>query len=214
MAPFDYKKEDRALYQPPQTPMIVRVPPMQYLAVQGQGDPNQPGGEYAAAVQVLYALAYAVRMAPRAGQAIPGYFEFVVPPLEGFWWMDGVDEVDYSRKARFNWVSVLRAPQFVTPQVLAWAQSQVKRKKGLDATAARLLALDEGLCVQCMHLGSYNSEPATVAGMEAFIRAQGYRTDITAERRHHEIYLSDPRKAAPGRQKTVLRHPIAPLPGV
>lgn len=209
MTPFDYKKEYKNLYLPGKEPSIVEVPAIKFAAVSGKGDPNEENGEYGRAVAVLYGISYAVKMSYKGSRNIDGFFEYVVPPLEGFWWMgDGSFGVDYENKAGFHWISVIRMPEFVTEEVFDWAKEEVRRKKGLDIERARLLTLQEGLCVQCLHLGSYDSEPETVAKMERFLEERGYCDDITEERRHHEIYLSDPRKTAPEKRKTVLRHPI------
>lgn len=205
---FDFKKEYKALYQPKNTPSIVDVPEMNYIAVRGKGDPNEPGGAYQQALNVLYAVAYTLKMSYKGDHRIDGFYEYVVPPLEGFWQQAGVEGVDYSKKAAFEWISVLRLPEFVTRADFDWAVAEASRKKKLDCSAAEMLTLREGLCVQMMHLGAYDDEPASVAQMDAFLAAQGYVNDFSAQRRHHEIYLSDPRKTEPGKRKTVLRHPI------
>ena len=205
---FDFKKEYREFYLPPAKPGIVRVPPAAYLAVRGEGDPNKEGGAYQAAIGVLYALAYTIKMSKKGAREIAGYYDFVVPPLEGFWWQDGVDGVDYARKDDFRWISVIRVPEFVNADDFAWAQAEVARKKGIDASGAELLHVDEGLCVQCLHVGPYDDEPATVALMHEFAARAGYVPDFTGGRLHHEIYLSDARKTAPEKLKTVIRHPV------
>lgn len=206
--PFDFKKEYRDLYQPKTKPSIVTVPPMRFLAVQGKGDPNEPGGAYQKALELLYGMAYALKMSYKTDHAIPGFFQYVVPPLEGFWWQDGVAGVDYADKAGFCWVSVIRVPDFIGRADYEWAVSAATAKKKLDFSPVELLEIDEGLCVQSMHVGPYDSEPATVAAMHEFAAAQGYEEDFSDLRRHHEIYLSDPRKADPAKMKTVIRHPI------
>ncbi|MBQ3157766.1 MAG: GyrI-like domain-containing protein [Clostridia bacterium] len=205
---FDFKKEYKALYQPKNTPSIVDVPEMNYIAVRGKGDPNDPGGAYQQALNVLYAVAYTLKMSYKGNHRIDGFYEYVVPPLEGFWQQAGVEGVDYGNKAAFEWISVLRLPEFVTRADFDWAVAEASRKKKLDCSAAEMLTLREGLCVQMMHLGAYDDEPASVAQMDAFLAAQGYVNDFSTQRRHHEIYLSDPRKTEPGKRKTVLRHPI------
>ncbi|MCI5802105.1 MAG: GyrI-like domain-containing protein [Oscillospiraceae bacterium] len=205
---FDFQKEYRELYQPQNRPEIVTVPPANYIAVRGRGDPNEKGGEYQRAVGILYAVAYTLRMSPRSGRRIDGFFEYVVPPLEGFWYQEGVSGVDYGRKADFCWVSVIRLPDFVTQQDFDWAVETAAKKKKLDCSKAELLFLDEGLCVQMMHLGVFDEEPATVEKMDAFLWENGYENDMDGGRMHHEIYLSDPRKTAPEKQRTVIRHPI------
>lgn len=205
---FDFKKEYKALYQPKNTPSIVDVPETNYIAVRGKGDPNEPGGAYQQALNVLYAVAYTLKMSYKGDHQIEGFYEYVVPPLEGFWQQEGVEGVDYGNKAAFEWISVLRLPDFITRADFDWAVAEASRKKKLDCSAAEMLTLREGLCVQMMHLGAYDDEPASVAQMDAFLADQGYVSDFSSGRRHHEIYLSDPRKTEPGKRKTVLRHPI------
>ena len=206
--PFDYKKEYKELYAPGKNPVIVDVPSANYIAVRGKGDPNTEGGEYQRAVSVLYAVAYTLKMSHRTDHRIEGFFEYVVPPLEGFWWQENTDGVDYSRKEDFCWLSVIRLPDFVTRADFDWAVKTASVRKKLDCSAAEFLTVDEGLCVQIMHLGSYDSEPQTVEKMDAFLAANGYVNDISDTRRHHEIYLSDPRKSPPEKWKTVIRPPI------
>lgn len=211
MTPFDYKKEYKALYLPKEMPSIVEVPSMQYAAVRGHGDPNEPDGEYGRAVAVLYGISYTIKMSYKGNRKVDGFFEYVVPPLEGFWWMEGgAPGVDYRNKSGFNWISIIRVPEFVTEEVFAWAKEEAQRKKGIDTSLAELITVSEGLCVQCLHIGSYNEEPATVAKMDRYLLEQGYENDISDLRRHHEIYLSDPRKVSPERMKTVIRHPVRP----
>lgn len=211
MIPFDYKKEYKALYLPKEMPSIVEVPSMQYAAVRGHGDPNEPDGEYGRAVAVLYGISYTIKMSYKGNRKVDGFFEYVVPPLEGFWWMEGgAPGVDYRNKSGFNWISIIRVPEFVTEEVFAWAKEEAQRKKGIDTSLAELITVSEGLCVQCLHIGSYNEEPATVAKMDHYRMEQGYENDISDLRRHHEIYLSDPRKVSPERMKTVIRHPVRP----
>ena len=207
--PFDFKKEFKALYQPKTMPEIVTVPTMTYAAVRGEGDPNEEGGAYKSALGVLYGILYTIKMSKRGEHAIEGYFDFVVPPLEGFW--ENEENNVYGHKESFRWVSVLRLPDFVTEEVFEWARSEAARKKKLDCSAAEILTVNEGLCVQCMHVGSYDNEPQTVAKMDAFLTENGYANDLTAERLHHEIYLSDPNKCAEDKRKTVIRHPIIKL---
>lgn len=206
--PFDYKKEYRAFYQPPKVPEIIDVPEMQFVCVSGTGDPNEEGGAYQQALGVLYAVSYTLKMSPRAGHLMDGFFDYVVPPLEGFWQQDGVSGVDYGRKADFRWLSVIRVPDFVTAEDFRWAVETASEKKKLDCSRAELRTIREGLCVQMMHIGAYDDEPASVAQMDAFLREKGYENDFTAERLHHEIYLSDPRKTAAEKRKTVIRHPV------
>ena len=205
---FDFKKEYKAFYLPKNKPEIVTVPTMNYIAVRGKGDPNEEGGAYQAAIGVLYAIAYTIKMSKKGDRRIEGYYDFVVPPLEGFWWQDGVDGVDYADKPTFNWISVIRLPDFVTKADFDWAVAEATRKKKLDCAMAEFLRVDEGECVQIMHLGAFDNEPATVAIMDAYLEANGYENDFSATRLHHEIYLSDARKVAPEKWKTVIRHPI------
>ncbi len=205
---FDFKKEYKEFYLPPNTPSIVTVPPMNFVAVRGQGDPNREDGEYQAAMQLLYGVAFTIKMSKMGDHRIEGYFDYVVPPLEGFWWQEGVRGIDYARKDSFQWISVIRLPDFVTRADFDWAIEEAGRKKKTDFSKAYFMTYDEGLCVQCMHLGPYDDEPATVSQMHAFMEAQGYELDITDSRMHHEIYLSDARKTAPEKLKTVIRHPI------
>ena len=205
---FDFKKEYRDLYQPKSKPSIVEVPRMRFLAVEGEGDPNEEGGAYKHAIELLYGIAYTLKMSYKTDHAIPGFFEYVVPPLEGFWWQPGVAGVDYANKSSFHWMSAIRVPEFVTDAEFAWALEAATAKKRLDFSPVQLVEIEEGLCVQCMHLGPYDDEPATVAAMHEFAESQGCIPDFSDTRRHHEIYLSDPRKAAPEKMKTVVRHPV------
>jgi len=207
---FDYKKEYKEFYLPRSKPEIVEVPPMNYIAIRGQGDPNEENGAYQQAIGILYAIAYTIKMSYKGDHQIEGFFEYVVPPLEGFWWQEGVDGIDYADKASFHWIAVIRLPDFVTKADFDWAIEEAARKKKLDCSAAEMLTVYEGLCVQMMHLGSFDDEPASVALMDAYISEHGYVNDLTTDRLHHEIYLSDARKVAPDKWKTVLRHPIRP----
>ena len=206
--PFDYKKEYKEFYQPKNKPSIIEIPAMNFLAVRGKGDPNQENGEYQTAIGLLYGLAYTIKMSKKSDHHIDGYFDYVVPPLEGFWWQEGREGIDYEKKTDFHWISLIRLPDFVTKADFDWAIEEATRKKKQDFSKVEFLTYEEGLCVQCMHLGSYDEEPTTIAAMEAYAQAQGYVIDINNSRFHHEIYLSDPRKTAPEKRKTVLRHPI------
>ena len=208
---FDFKKEYKEFYLPAATPQLVDLPNMNFIAVRGSGDPNEEGGAYQQALGVLYALAYTIKMSYKGEHKIQGFFEYVVPPLEGFWWQDGVAGVDYADKSGFHWISVIRLPDFATEADFQWAKVEAKRKKKLDCSAAEFLTLREGLCVQIMHLGSYDSEPASVALMDEYLKKNGYQNDLSDRRLHHEIYLSDPRKSSPEKWKTVIRHPIKKL---
>ena len=209
---FDFKKEFKEYYLPPAKPQIVDVPKMQFVAVRGHGNPNEEDGEYKAALAVQYAISYAIKMSKKGDRRIGGYFDFVVPPLEGFWWQEKNGEVvagfDYADKSSFNWISAIRLPDFVTKKDFDWAKETVAKKKGIDCSRAELLSVKEGLCVQVMHTGSYDAEPATVKSMDDFAAANGYALNFSAKRLHHEIYLSDPRKTAPEKLKTVIRHPV------
>ena len=207
---FDFKKEYKEFYLPKSKPEIVDVPPMNFIAVRGKGNPNEEDGEYKQAVGLLYAIAYTIKMSYKGNRKIDGYFEYVVPPLEGFWWQDGIDGIDYSNKSTFNWISVIRLPDFVSIRDFEWAKTEVERKKKLDCKKAEYLTVHEGLCVQIMHIGPFNNEPETVAVMDSYIKENGYENDFSDERLHHEIYISDPRKANPEKLKTVIRHPVRP----
>ena len=207
--PFDFKKEYKEFYMPKQIPAVITVPPMNYIAVSGTGNPNDENGGYKEAVGLLYAVAYTLKMSKKSGYEMNGFFDYVVPPLEGLWWQQDSDErIDYSRKDDFSWISMIRIPDFVSTDDVEWAKQTASKKKGLDCTKVEFMDLDEGLCVQIMHVGSYDSEPETVRLMDDYLKAEGYEKDINDVRRHHEIYLSDPRKADPSRMKTVIRHPI------
>lgn len=208
---FDFKKEYKEFYMPKQKPEIVTVPSANYIAVRGQGDPNEEGGAYKAAIAVLYAVAYTIKMSKMGDHRMEGYYDFVVPPLEGFWWQRGREGVDYSDKSAFRWISVIRLPEFVTKEEFDWAVSEATRKKKLDCSSAEFLTLEEGLCVQIMHHGPFDEELATVAVMDAFLQENGCRNDFSEHRLHHEIYLSDARKVAPEKWKTVIRHPICKI---
>lgn len=205
---FDFKKEHKEIYAPKKRPGIIEVPPVTYVAVRGSGDPNEEGGAYQQAIAVLYAISYTIKMSEKGTRQIEGYTDFVVPPLEGFWWQDAVEGVDYAHKEAFNWIAVIRLPDFVTREVFGWAVEEATAKKKIDCSIAEYLRVREGLCVQCLHVGSYDDEPATVEAMDAFAREQGYEIDLSEERRHHEVYLSDARKVTPDKLKTIVRHPI------
>ena len=205
---FDFKKEYKEFYMPGKKPEIVNIPETKYIAVRGKGDPNEEGGAYQQAISVLYAVAYTLKMSYKTEYKIQGFFEYVVPPLEGFWWQDGIEGIDYTDKASFNWISVIRLPEFITRKDFEWAVQTATKKKKLDCSSAEFMTIDEGLCVQIMHLGPFDDEPASVALMNAYLEANGYSNDLTETRLHHEIYLSDARKVAPEKWKTVIRHPI------
>ena len=208
---FDFKKEYKEFYMPKNTPSIVTVPKMNYVAIRGSGNPNDEDGEYKKAIGLLYQIAFTIKMSKKGIHQMDGFFDYVVPPLEGFWWQDGVDDIDYSHKESFNWISVIRLPDFVTKAEFDWAVSEATAKKKEDFSKAEFFTYDEGLCVHCMHTGSYDDEPATVEVMHRFAEEQGYVLDFTAQRLHHEIYLSDARKVPPEKLKTVIRHPVKPI---
>ena len=205
---FDFKKEYKEFYMSKSVPEIVTVPKANYIAVRGMGDPNQEGGAYQSAVSILYAVAYTLKMSYKTDYRIEGFFEYVVPPLEGFWWQEGVDGIDYGDKSTFHWISVIRLPEFVTKKDFDWAVEEAARKKKLNCSLSEFLTIEEGLCVQIMHIGPFDHEPSTVALMDQYIAENGYANDMNENRLHHEIYLSDARKAAPEKWKTIIRHPI------
>ena len=208
MTAFDYKKEYKEFYLPPRKPQIVEVPEMNFLAVRGMGDPNEEEGDYKAAIGLLYSIAYTIIMSKMGKHRIEGYFDYVVPPLEGFWWQDGVQGVDYTRKDQFQWISLIRLPEFVTREEFDWAIQEASVKKQMDFSKVEFFTYHEGLCVQCMHIGPYDNEPVTVREMERYAKEQGYELDFSDQRYHHEIYLSDVRKCKPENLKTVIRQPI------
>ena len=205
---FDYKKEYKEFYMPANKPSIIIVPKMNYIAVRGKGNPNDENGEYKNSIGLLYAIAFTIKMSYKGSHKIDGYFEYVVPPLEGFWWQEGSDTIDYANKSGFNFISLIRLPDFVTKADFDWAVREATNKKKADFSKVEFLTYDEGVCVQCMHVGFYDDEPKTVALMHEYMKANGYELDINESRYHHEIYLSDPRKCAVEKLKTVIRHPI------
>lgn len=205
---FDYKKEYKEFYLPKNKPEIITVPRMNFIAVRGQGDPNVEGGEYKQAINLLYGIAFTVKMSKLGDHQIAGYFDYVVPPLEGFWWQEGIRGVDYSHKESFQWISLIRLPDFVTKEEFDWAVAEATVKKKADFSKVEFFSYDEGLCVQCMHLGPYDDEPETIRAMEAYAAAEGYEPDFSAGRYHHEIYLSDARRCKPEKLKTVIRTPL------
>ncbi len=215
---FDFKKEYKEFYMPKAKPDIVKVPKMNYIAVRGSGDPNEEDGDYKKAIGLLYGIAFTIKMSKKGDHKIEGYFDYVVPPLEGFWWQGVASDesdvnatiagIDYNHKEDFHWISVIRLPDFVTEEDFHWAVDEATKKKKMDFSKVEFLTIEEGLCVQCMHIGSYDDEPATVNMMHEYMEQQGYELDITERRLHHEIYLSDARKVSPEKLKTVIRHPI------
>ena len=208
--PFDYKKEYKEFYLPKGKPAIIKIPKMQYIAVRGQGDPNAEGGDYKAAIGLLYAVAFTIKMSRKGGHEISGFFDFVVPPLEGFWWQDGAETFDEKNKDGLRFISVIRLPDFVTRADFDWAIGEASRKKGTDFSRVEFMELDEGLCVQSMHTGPYDNEPATIKKMHDFAVVEGYEPDFSGGRLHHEIYLSDPRRCAAEKLRTVIRQPVKP----
>ena len=206
--PFDFKKEYKEFYLPPAKPVIVTVPKANYIAVRGKGDPNDESGAYQQAIGVLYAVAYTLKMSYKTDHRIEGFYDYVVPPLEGFWWQEGIDGIEYSDKSTFCWISVIRLPDFITQADFDWAVETASKKKKIDCSSTEFLTIDEGLCVQIMHIGPYDNEPASVVLMDRFLEENGYENDLSVTRLHHEIYLSDARKVAPENWKTVIRHPI------
>lgn len=205
---FDYKKEYKEFYMPKKKPGIVEIPKMSYIAVRGQGNPNDEDGEYKKSIGLLYAIAFTIKMSYKGTHKIDGYFEYVVPPLEGFWWQENAQGIDYNRKEDMHFISVIRLPDFVTKDDFNWAVDEATKKKKQDFSRVEFLSYKEGICVQCMHIGSYDSEPETVDLMHKYMEENGYELDITDERLHHEIYLSDPRRCDVNKLKTAIRHPI------
>lgn len=205
---FDYKKEYKEFYMPKNKPSIITIPKMNYIAVRGKGNPNKENGEYKASIGLLYNIAFTIKMSYKTSYKINGYFEYVVPPLEGFWWQDNVIGIDYSKKETFNFISIIRLPDFVTKKDFDWAISEATKKKKQDFSKVEFLTYDEGICVECMHIGTYNNEPKTIDLMHKYMEENNYELDITNTRFHHEIYLSDPRKCDVSKLKTVIRHPI------
>ena len=205
---FDFKKEYKEFYMPKSKPAIVTVPKANYIAVRGKGNPNEEDGAYQKAISVLYAIAYTLKMSYKTDYKINGFFEYVVPPLEGFWWQEDINGIDYGNKDSFNWISVLRLPDFISRENFDWAVNTAAKKKKLDCSSAEFLTIDEGLCVQIMHIGPFDDEPESVAKMDAYLSENGYENDLSDTRLHHEIYMSDARKVAPEKWKTAIRHPI------
>ena len=206
---FDYKKEYKEFYMPKNKPSIVKVPKMNYIAVRGKGNPNDENGEYKESIGLLYAIAFTLKMSYKGTYKIPGYFEYVVPPLEGFWWQEGnYGTIDYNQKDKLQFISIIRLPDFITKKDFDWAIKEATEKKKQDFSKVEFLSYDEGICVQCMHIGSYDNEPITIDLMHKYMLENGYELDITDDRFHHEIYLSDPRRCDVNKLKTVIRHPI------
>lgn len=205
---FDYKREYKEFYLPKNKPGLITIPPMNFIAVRGSGNPNEEGGAYKQSINLLYGIAYTIKMSKLGDHRIEGYFDYVVPPLEGLWWQEGINGIDYARKEDFQWISMIRLPEFVTELDFKWAVAEASKKKKSDFSAAEFLSYEEGLCVQCMHIGLYDEEPSTIEAMDRFASDQGFLPDMDGPRRHHEIYLSDVRKCRPENLKTVIRHPV------
>lgn len=205
---YNFKKEQKDLYNPGQRPMVADVPAMNYVAVRGHGDPNAADSEYQRSLPLLYAVAYTIKMSKKGDQQIPGYFDFVVPPLEGYWWQTGIKGVDYDHKEKFSFISMIRLPDFVDQAAFKWAVKEASAKKNMDLTKVEFLPQHEGLCVQACHVGPYDDEPRTVAQLHTFMEKMGLQLDINNHRHHHEIYLSDPRRSKPENLKTIIRIPV------
>lgn len=205
---FDYKKEYKEYYMPKNKPEIVDIPEMNFIAVRGSGDPNEEGGDYKKAIGLLYGIAFTIKMSKKGNHEIKGYFDYVVPPLEGFWWQEGIEGMDYTRKADFQWISVIRLPDFVTKEDFEWAIAEAEKKKKQDFSKVEFMTVTEGMCVQCMHIGAFDEEPETVAAMDRYLEETGYENDFSGGRLHHEIYLSDARRVPPEKWKTIIRHPV------
>ena len=206
---FDYKKEYKEFYLPQREPSIVEIPKMNYLAIRGKGNPNEENGEYKATIELLYTIAFTIKMSYKGSHKMQGYFEYVIPPLEGLWWQEGkTDGIDYTQKDQFHFISMMRLPDFVTKEEFDWAIQEATQKKKKDFSKVEFLTYDEGVCVQCMHIGPYDTEPETIEKMEEIMQENGYELDFNQGRYHHEIYLSDPRRCEASKLKTVIRHPI------
>ena len=206
---FDFKKEFKRFYKTSKNPEIIEIPKMNFIAVRGKGNPNEKDGEYQKAVEMLYGVAYTLKMSYKTQYKIEGFFEYVVPPLEGLWWQENVENKNYLlNKELFNWISLIRVPDFIKKEDVEWAINCATEKKKKDFSKVEFFSYNEGLCVQCMHIGSYNDEPKTIQRMNEFVQESGYSIDLTDKRHHHEIYLSDPRKADMNKMKTVIRQPI------
>jgi len=205
---FDYKKEYKDIYSPSTNPTIITIPSINYLAIRGKGNPNEEHSEYKKTLELLYTIAYTIKMSYKTDYKIEGFFEYVVPPLEGFWWQNGRSNIDYNHKDEFNFISVIRLPNFVSKKDFDWAVKEATKKKKIDFSKMEFMTYDEGLCIQCMHLGAYDDEPETIKKMHEYMIANGYELDISNSRMHHEVYLSDPRKSEVSKWKTIIRHPI------
>lgn len=205
---FDYKKEYKEFYMPKSKPIIIEIPKINYIAIRGKGNPNEENGDYQNTLSLLYSIAYTLKMSYKSTYKIKNFFEYVVPPLEGFWWQENTKGMDYNRKNDLNFISIIRLPEFVSKDDFNWAIEEATKKKKQDFSRVEFITYDEGKCVQCMHNGSFDDEPATIEMMHKYMVENGYELDITNERYHHEIYLSDPKKTPINKLKTVIRHPI------
>lgn len=205
---FDFKKEFKEFYQPKSKPEIIEIPSMNFLAVRGKGDPNEESGEYSKALEMIYTISYTLKMSYKGDYKITDFFQYVVPPLEGFWWQEDIKGVDLTDKSKFQWISVIRLPDFITKQDFNWAIEEATKKKKIDLSKVELVSITEGLVVQMLHVGPYDREIDTVKIMEQYMLENGYEYDFDEFRHHHEIYLSDPRKTVPEKLKTIIRHPI------
>jgi len=205
---IDYKKEYKDLYLPKSKPMIINVPEMCFVAVEGKGDPNDKNGEYQKALGILYSIQFTIKMSKMGSNKLPGYFDYVVPPLEGLWWVEGNEWIFIKDKSKYNWISIIRLPEFVNKEIFKWACDEVTKNKNIETKSAKYIKIKEGLCVQCMHIGSYDDEPKTIKSMDDFIKENNLKNDINEKRKHHEIYLSDPRKTEKSKLRTVIRIPV------
>lgn len=212
---IDYKKEFPDLYLPKTKGMIIDIPPIPYIMVRGKGDPNEENGAYKQTMQILYGLSFTIKMSKKGTHIIEGYHDYVVPPLEGLWWMNDLDYIDFEHKEKFEWISMIRLPDYATKEVFDWACGELRKKHPeIDFSHTTYEVFEEGICAQIMHKGPYDEEPATIEKLHRFIEEEGYVVDVDSIattgqlRKHHELYLSDPRKSKPENLKTVIRLPI------
>ncbi|MEQ2625333.1 GyrI-like domain-containing protein [Faecalibacillus faecis] len=205
---FDFKKEYKEYYKPKNNPEIINIPQFNFIAVRGKGNPNEENGMYQQAISALYAVAYTLKMSYKTDYKIEGFYEYVVPPLEGFWWQEDEENIDYLHKEKFHWISVIRLPDFISKKDFDWAVEKASTKKKIDCSKVEFFTFEEGLCVQMMHYGSFDEEETTIEIMNQYLQEKGYRNDFNKSRLHHEIYLSDARKVRAEKWKTVIRHPI------
>lgn len=208
---FDFKKEYKEYYRPKNKPEIINIPQFNFIAIRGKGNPNEENGMYQQAINALYAVAYTLKMSYKTDYKIEGFYEYVVPPLEGFWWQEDEKNIDYLHKEKFHWISVIRLPDFISKKDFDWAVERVSIKKKIDCSKVEFFTFEEGLCVQMMHHGSFDEEETTIEIMNQYLQEKGYRNDFNKSRLHHEIYLSDARKVVSEKWKTVIRHPICKI---